>query len=323
MKTIVKRISFITLLCLLLGVPARAGDTDRIVAFVNDDIITLSELNNLFTPFQERIDGYYKGADKAKVTADAKADLLNKLIDKMLVEQEAKKEGIAVSDTEVMDTVRGMLTQRNMTMEQLTQELAKEGSDLDSYRRDIREQLTRMRLIRKDIRPKATVSDEEIGAYYSTHLKEYEGKEAVRIKQILLVVDKKMDAAAKAQQRARADEVLKRLQVGESFEALAAQYSQGAEAASGGDIGFIEKGLMYPEVEKVAFALETDKISGIIESPAGLHIIKVVDRRGAGTKPLEAVREEITEKLMEGKMSHEFEKWLQELRDKSHIKVQL
>jgi len=80
---------------------------------------------------------------------------------------------------------------------------------------------------------------------------------------------------------------------------------------------------MLPEVEKVAYSLDKDSISNLIESPVGFHIIKVIDRRGAGVKPIETVREEIKSRLEDEKIEKKFDSWVSELRAKSLVEIKL
>ncbi len=313
----------VMLSALMFYLPVRAEVVDRIVAFVGDDIITLHELNAAFEPFSRRINDTYKGADKERVVADARHAMLNRMIDTLLIEQEAKKSGIAVSDEEVMASIQEMLDGKKITMEEFKKSLAREGTTLEAYKKEMRNSMIRMRLLRREVRSKITVSNEEIGEYYSLHRDDYEGNEAVRIKQILLIFPKNMDRNTKSKLYADATDILKRLKAGESFDQLAAQYSQGPAASSGGDLGFVEKGAILPEVEKAAFLLDKDAISDIIESPVGYHIIKVTDRRGAGSKSIETVRQEIKTKLENEKMDKKYESWIGELRTKYLVEIKL
>ena len=282
---------------IFFSIPAYAEIMERIVAVVNGDIITLSELNNAFQPYGKKIEESYKGPDKDKIIAENKLSMLNKLIDNYLIDQESKKSGIVANDDEVMATINDMLSKRNMKMDDLTYELAKENSSIEAYKKEIKDHLLRMKLLRREIKARVAISDEEIGDYYIKHREAYEGKEAVWIRQILILFPKNHDEKIKAKLRAEIDAIHKRLQDGESFEMLAVKYSQGPAAETGGDIGFIEKGSMLPAVESVAFGLKKDEISKVIESPLGFHIIKAVDKRGAGIKPIQSVREEIKSKI--------------------------
>jgi parvulin-like peptidyl-prolyl isomerase len=179
--------------------------------------------------------------------------------------------------------------------------------------------MMRTRLMRREIKSKVMISDQEIGEYYNRHRDEYEGKEAVRIKQILLLIPKNADEETKAGIRNEAQQILNRAASGEPFDLLAMKYSQGPEAQQGGDIGFIEKGVIIPEVEKAAFSLPLEQISNVIESSLGFHIIKVIDKRGAGLKKIESVREEIKTKLEDEKLEKKYDEWISAVRKKSFI----
>jgi peptidyl-prolyl cis-trans isomerase SurA len=311
------------LAAIFVSVVAQAAVGDRIVAVVNDEVITLSELNNAFEPYQARFEASYQGPDREKARTETRQLLLNRMIDGLLMEQESRKTGIAIRNDELEDAITDIRKQRNLSPEELNKALEKDGITPDAFRKDVRNQLIRMKLIRRDIKSRVAVTDEEIGEYYRKHREDYEGKEAVRIKQILIPLPKEEDPAAKEKLRAEAETIQKKLVNGESFDQLSARYSRGPEAASGGDIGYIEKGMIHSEVEEAAFSLPVHQISGVIESSVGFHIIQVIDRRGAGLKAIGSVREEIREKIDREKLEKKYGEWIAELRKKSHIEIKL
>jgi peptidyl-prolyl cis-trans isomerase SurA len=322
-----KKICLTTILAigLMCGVVA-AEVTDRIVAVVNDEVITLTELNRAFEPYAKNIDASYKGNDKEAVIKQNKTVFLHRLIDQMLIEHEAQKAGAglaAIKDEEVMTVLKDMLDKNNMSMETYSKKLAADGNTLDAVKKEIKGQLLRMRLLRREVQSKIMVTDEELGDYYDKHRQDYEGKEAVRIKQILLPApagaDKTMRENAKEQARQLRERILK----GEPFEQLAAQYSKGPAAAQGGDIGFVERGVILPDVEKAAFALPVGQISDVIESEMGFHIIGVVDKRGAGLKPMPMVRDEIKAKIEDEKLAKKYDEWIESVRKRSFIDIRL
>jgi parvulin-like peptidyl-prolyl isomerase len=314
---------FVIITGIFIYVSAYGEIIDRIVAIVNGDSITLSELNNAFEPYRKKIDDSYTGPDKEKIIESNRMAMLKKMIDNILIGQEAKKSGIAISDNEVTEMINDMLSRRRIKVEDLQSELAKENSTMETYRKEVKEHLLRMRLLRREVRSRITVSEEEIGDYYLKNREAYEGKEAVRIKQILILYPNNPDEKIKANLWKQIDAIHKRLLSGEPFEQLAMQYSQGPGAAAGGDIGYIEKGAMLPAVETAAFRLKMDEISEVIKSSVGFHIIKVVDKRGAGIKPINSVRDEIKAKIEEEKADKKYDEWIQELRSKSLIDIKL
>jgi parvulin-like peptidyl-prolyl isomerase len=310
---------------ILLCAPAGAEVVDRIIAVVNDDIITLYEFNAAFEPYLKNIENTYKGNDKETVIKQTRSAFLQRLIDNILIEQEGKKSGtgIIVKDEEVMDVIRDIMTKQKLSMQDFLKNLAKEGNSLDSVKKEIRTQMMRARLLRREIKSKVIVTDEEIGEYYNKNRQDYEGKETVRIKQLLLLIPPNADSAAIAKVRTGAMQLHKRVMAGESFDLLIVKYSQGPAAAQGGDVGFVGRGTIIPEVEKVAFSLPVGQISEVIESSVGFHIIQVVDKKGAGLKPITAVREEIKTKIEDEKLDKKFEEWIASIRAKAHIEVKL
>jgi peptidyl-prolyl cis-trans isomerase SurA len=306
---------------LLMANLSYAEVVDRIVAVVNDEIITLSDLNNVFDPYRKKIEEAYRGEERDSIITESRMALLNKLIDAALIDQEAKRNKISVGEEELMTTIKDILARRNVSLEDFMKGLSAEGKSLETYKKDMREQMIRMQMIRKEIKSKVIVTDEEIGEYYRTHRTDYEGREAVRVKQIFLAFPKDADEATMEKLKKDADDIVIRLKNGEPFDALTAYYSQGP---AGGDLGFIEKGMMaLPEVEKAAFDMEVGRVSGVIQSRAGFHIIMVVDKKGGGLKSIEIVRGEIQSNIEEQKLAKKFEEWLDALRKKSHIEIKL
>jgi peptidyl-prolyl cis-trans isomerase SurA len=308
---------------MFLCVSAQAAVADRIVAVVNGEVITLFELNKAVEPYQAGIVASTMGADREKLLAESRQNLLNRMIDDLLMDQQARRAGLTVSDDEVSNAFKDILTRRNLSQADFRKVLDREGITMDAYRKGVRDQIMRMKLVQREIKSKVAISDEEIGEYYRKHREDYEGTEAVRVRQIFLPLPKEEDPALKAKVQAEMGEIHKRLLNGEPFEQLSAQFSQGPAAAMGGDIGFMEKGMILPEVEEVAFNLPVQQLSGVIESSVGFHIIQVTDRRGAGFKPIESVRAEIRERLDMEKMEKKFQEWLDTLRGKSHIEIKL
>lgn len=315
-----------TLLSLLMSAIVHGEVADRIVAVVNDEIITQTELNRAFEPFLKNIDATYKGPERDAVVLQNKEAFLQQMINQILIEQAARKAGPAIAtvkDEELMDVIRDMLAKNKVSLEEYTKRLEEEGNSLDAVKKEIKSQMLRMRLLRREVQSKIMITDEEIGSYYDKHRQDYEGREAVRIKQIFLTAPKDANRPTRQSAKEQVAELRDRILQGESFDAIAAQYSQGPAAAQGGDIGYVEKGVILPEVEKAAFSLPPGKLSDVIETELGYHLILVVDQRGAGLKPLSVVRNEIKAKIEEEKLAKKFEEWIGELRKKSFIDVRL
>ncbi len=321
-----KVISFIVVAVSIVSSLALAEVVDRIVAVVNDDIITLSELNRAFEPYAKRIEATYTKPDKESVLKGNKEALLQEMVNQLLIEQTAKKAGAdfsTVKEEDVTGVVNDMLVKHKVTLEEFQRRLEAEGSSLENLKKEIKGQILRMRLLRREVQSRIVITDEEIGAYYQEHRDAYEGKEAARIRQIFLPAAADAPATQRQQARELAQQIRERVIQGESFEQLCAQYSGGPAANQGGDVGFVERGVILPPVEKAAFALPIGKLSDVIETDIGYHLIVVTDRRGGGVKPIDEVRHEIKARIEEDKIAKKYEEWIQELRKKSYIDIRL
>ncbi|MCK9230491.1 MAG: peptidylprolyl isomerase [Syntrophales bacterium] len=316
---------FLLVALLILLVSPLYAHTDRVVAVVNNDIITLEELNRHFAPFLQRIEADPRTREDESVMQEGRRLILDRMIRELLMKQEAERLNIVVRDDDVDSYIEETLTESAMTRRDLLTELSRENSSFEEYRESVRRDIMKARLIGREIRAKVHISEEDIGAYYREHRDLYEGKGAVRIQQIFTEVPRGSDDDAREELKARAEAIHEQLMAGggESFDTLARQYAQGARARTGGDMGFIEKGTILPEVESVAFALGRGEVSGVIESPAGFHIIRVLDKRGSGLKPLEEVRQEIIDTIGEKRMEERFQEWLEDLKEKSYVDVRL
>jgi len=226
-----------------------------------------------------------------------------------------------MKDDDVMSTIRGMLASQNMTMEQFEARLAKGGMTFEQYKERTKEQLLKTRILKFEVNYRVSISDDEIGEYYRKHRDEYEGKDAVRIKQILVPFPKDADRHQKEKLKEQAELIHKDLIAGGPFNAVAANYAKNPQIVVMGDMGFIEKGTMVTAVDQIAFRMKVNDISPVIESPIGYHIIQVIDKRGEGQKSIESVRNEIKLKLEEEKMEKKFEEWVNGLKKKSLIEI--
>ncbi|HPL62752.1 MAG TPA: peptidylprolyl isomerase [Syntrophales bacterium] len=313
---------FLLLVLAAWSAPAAARPIiDGIAAVVNREVITIRELDDAMAPFLDKIPKTVSKEERAQAVQQARTAILNRLVDQALVQQEGNKLGIVIKEEDVTAYIGGMLERRKITMEKLIEMLAKEGTTLNMLKEEIRNQMLRIRIAQKEIRSKITVSEDEIGDYYALHRSDYEGKDSIKFRQILIPVTKETEAQARRKLKADAETILRRLKAGEAFETLEAEYA--GYSRSAGDLGFVEKGAMLPVMEEAAFKLKVGEFSGIIETPQGLHIIKVIDRRGRGIKPLDDVRAEIKSEIIDDKMQKKIPDWIRELREKSYVDIRI
>ena len=302
--------------------PSWGEIVDRVIAVVNDDVITQYELESTVELTLNRYGQSIPPGERERIAGEARKVLLDRMIDDLLLRQEARRLGITVRDEEITKSIQESLQRRKMSTEDLQQALVKDGSSYEKYREATRGDLIKMRIMQREIRPRISVTTEEIGLFYQEHRDEYEGKLMVRLQMIFLPVPDGGDPAVKEQQRVKAQDILKRIRAGEPFEALANEFTP-ASARTGGDIGYVEKGSLNPALEEVAFGLKPGEMSDVIETPQGLYIIRALDRRGGGSLSAKATREDVEERLYRDKMEKKYTEWQAERRQKAHIDIRL
>ena len=283
---------------------------DRIVAVINDGIITLSELNAAMA-----LDpGVIKNGGRPEKTQSATLDMV---IEQKLVKQASDKTGIDVSEREVDNAVEEVLDQNKLNKEQLGAELEKNGLTYTEYREQIREQIRQVKFIEMKFRSRISVSKEDIEDYYRQNIKEFYGPPSFRIRLILLS-DKD-----KSLQSMRRTAVIEGIEAGEEFKELATQYSEDASSGSGGDLGYLSYGEIDVRLEKVAGELKPGEVRGPVAGPGGIYFIKLEERRPGEPRPLEEIEGLIHKRLFDRTMKEMYSSWLKDIKSSAHIDIRL
>ena len=285
---------------------------DRVVATVNNDVITWSELRKSIALENEALLSGLSHSEKEQKIKEIEKPFLNNLIDVKLQLQEAVRLGLAASPAETNEAINDIKKKFNLTDESLREYLKADGLTLKEYRSRLREQILLSKVIRYEIMDSILVTEKNIDEFYEANKEKYRQDVKVRIRQILFTDTNSLQ---------KAEEVFQRIKKGEDFEKLAADFSEDASKTFGGDLGYVSRGSMVKEIEDVAFSLKVGEVSKPFQSPKGIHIIKIEDRleNAAGEKVREQIKRELFEKAYQSK----FENWLKELREKAYIEINL
>lgn len=173
----------------------------------------------------------------------------------------------------------------------------------------ITEQILVQAFLQKEILDKVQVNDEEIEEYYKENQDKFTEKEQVHLFNILVETEEK------------AQEILKELKTGKDFTEVAKENSIGPSASQGGDLGYLSKGTIIPEIEEAVFALEVEELSQVVKTDFGFHVLKITDKKPETIKTLEEVKEDIIQILLPTKQKEAFENLLEELKSKVEIQI--
>lgn len=322
-----KTFSILIFLIVIFAVPAaKAAERqllDQVIAVVNDEAITQSELDVYLRPYYEQMRKEMPREEQfAQAVNDARKKLLDQMIEDHLVFQQAKTQKIEIDETEIDDQL-GTFKKRFKDDKEFEDALNRDGLTVKDLREKIRRQEMIRRLQDMEIRSKVVVSPREVEEYYEKNSGEFSQREQLKVRTLTL---KKSD---EAREKGMMDETAKnkietlrgRLIKGEKFETIAKENSEDAQAANGGLGDWIERGTMISEIDDVIFALKKGDMSEIIETPMGYHIFLLEDKRAGYKRTFEEVRDDIFNRIFRKKTEDRFKEWLQQLRRTAYISI--
>lgn len=327
--------------CLTLPVAPMAEDPSTVLVKVNNIPITLSEV-------EEEIDRiiprtlFHRDISPEK-RAGYRDEAIERLIERELQFQESKRQGIKAGKKEINDRIEGIKKRfpSNKEFKDALQRSKLTIKDLDAR---MEKEIMIEKLFKKEVEDKVVVSDEEIKAHYENNIQKYRELEQVRLRHIMIRFDNRSGIAesipktssaqgsaqalpdkerqktrTKEEAKAMAEKLLERIKSGEDFAALAYEYSDDPYRVKGGEIGYIHRGRMIPEIEALAFDAKTGEVKGPLETGQGFYIIKIEDKKQERQLSFDEVRDRIKKELEEKKKEERIKEWLKTLREKAKI----
>jgi peptidyl-prolyl cis-trans isomerase SurA len=299
---------------------AEARIVDRIYAQVNEDIITLSDINRKMEALRIEFEQRLVGEDLEEAIQDAEKTVLDSLIQEKLLVQKAIELGIdADVGPQVASEIQGILKSNNFkSMEELGNALENQGTTLDDFREMIKNQIMASQVIDIFVGSRITLMKSEVEKYYKDHAVDFANPEEVSLSEITITTAAEGSEEA-AENRAR--DLYNRLKQGESFTELAGRYSKGATADEGGNIGsnLLEK--WHPDIVKAISGVESGDISEPQKIKEGYVIYRVDSRKPSAVPLLEEVETKIKERLYMDKYEPELERYVSRLKEEAYIQI--
>ena len=257
--------------------PGAPVTLDRVVAVVNNEALTLYEMNE-----QKRI--LVQQLRESRLQPPSPDVLERQVLDRLITEralmQYAKETGIRVDDTTVERTILRIAQENKMSPDEFRKVLEREGIPYAKYREDVRREITIQRMREREIDSKIFISDAEVDNYLATVNLQAGGESEYMLAHILVRVPEQSSPEQIEQRRARAGEALAKAKSGEDFAQVAATWSDAPDAQQGGSLGWRTPARMPSIFVDAVRAMKKGDVSGVMRSPAGFHIVKLVDERG-------------------------------------------
>ena len=280
---------------------------DRVVLVVNEEVITLTEFLN---------EAKKNGINMEEAGMENK--FLEQIIDKTIVEQEARQTGINVSDEELDFTLKEIKSRYKLNEKEMEKALKKQNMTEESFREQWRFQLLTQKLMEAKVQGNVAVTDQEIKEYYQQTYGDYdEDISEIRIAHIL-ILNSGPDSLQKATKIA--DEA----KAGEDFPKLAKEYSQDSMSAqNGGDLGYFKKGDLVESLEFAVQDVQINEVVGPVESPGGYHIIKVLDKKDSKIGIPQSYSNEIRNTIYSQKAEAMLKEYLTSIKETAYIERKL
>ena len=303
--------------------PVWGEQVDRIVAIVNDEIITLSELEGFRKAFFPQPssggDWLEKELDLVKVQQKA----LDALINDKLIEQEAERQQIAIPDDQIQETIDSIKQDQGLTQDQLEIMLKAQGLTYEKYKIEIKKRLKRTKMVKRAVKSDVEITNENLERYYRTHIQRYTADPSVRISHMLLPLSPNSTSQEEDDVLSLAREIKRRADRGEAFATLTQEYAGQMPEIRTGDLGYFKKGEMIPALEDEAFGLDVNAVGKPVRTQQGVVLIRVTDRKGSQPIPLEDIREKVEADFYTSEVERRYQEWIDKIREKAVIEVKL
>lgn len=293
---------------------------DRVVAVVNDEPITQSELDSLIVPIYEQYRQAYSGQEFMRKMSEVRTNLLSQLIEDRLVAQEAERLGVVVTDEEIQAQINEVKAKFPDETE-FKNFLEEQKISLSKLKERYKDQIAIRKLHQYEIRQKIIVSPKEIEEYYDENLSNFTEKEKLKVKTIMVRKKDPDETGADPAQREVIESIVAELKTGADFSALAKQYSDETHAQEGGELGFVQRGELIDRFDEVLFDVPVGSLSPILETEIGYHVFLVEAKQEKKVKPLAEIKDEIETILFRTKSKERFEQWINELKENAYISI--
>ncbi len=301
----------------VLLAPAVGQVVEEIVAVVNDDVITLSQVKEQFDATVQQLRSALQGAEYEAQYQLLKKDLLNMMITDLLLMQQAKEKNLNVSE-QVKMAVENIKKENNIESDDdLKRGLQQQGLNFDEWIKQLEDNMLKQATIYSEVDRSIVLDDSEIVGYYKAHPQEFTESEEYHVRGVYLASEGKTPEAL-AEARAL---ISGKVQAGEPFNALAKEYSEGPAKEAEGDLGRFRKGELDKALEESVAKLKPGETGDWVETKNGWYLLKLEEKKDSRLRAFEEVKKEVEEKLYTEKKQKKLEEYLKTLREKSYVKI--
>jgi parvulin-like peptidyl-prolyl isomerase len=307
--------AFLVLLVIPVAAAPAAELVEKIVARVNDRLITHSD-------FEKRFAVFLTSPQAGTNPLEARRKLLAEIIDERLLEERAKELAVAATDEEVEVAVERVKRQYNLaTDEEFENALKSSNLTRDDLKRQMRNTITLQKVVGRDISSKLDMSDDTLRLEYERRKEQlYKVAEQAQVSEIVMRFDPD-DPAGRARAAARIEEARAKVAAGTPFADVAKEYSEGNAKERGGALGSVSRGELVTALDAAVFSDPPQEHPPAVLLSSSIHLFHVTDRRAAGYRPFAEVREDLRARIGDDLYDKRYSEYIDKLRREAFIKI--
>lgn len=313
----VKALSLLCLPCILAGAPEVR---EEILVVVNGHIITRRTFQQAVEQETAALYRQFSGKALDDKLKDAREKTLQGLVDNFIIQDKAADLDIKIRDEELRSYVDDIKKQNNFATDADFERALKGslGYGLQAYMDRAKTDMQKQEVLRREVYSKIAIEDQELKAYYLDHKEDYKQPPRFRIRE--LVLPKGVTPEEQEATKALVAKIQAELKKGTPFEALVKEYSTSTSRSTGGDLGWLAKGVLRANLEEASLALKPEEVSPSLETDKNVYLIQLLEAQLDALKPFADVRASILAKLQEPKAQNAIENYLNGLRIRTNIR---
>ena len=313
----IRGLALLAIPCILAGAPEVR---EEILVVVNGHIISRRVFQQAVEQETATLYRQFTGKALDEKLKDAREKTLQGMVDNYIIQDKAADLGIQVRDEDIRNYVEDIKKQNNFATDADFERALKGslGYGLQAYMVRSKSDMQKQEVLRREVYSKIAIEDQELKAYYLDHKEDYRQPPRFRIRE--LVLTKGATPEEQEAVKAKIAEIQAELAKGTAFEAVVKEHSVSTSRSTGGDLGWLPKGILHANIEAAALALKPDAISAPLETDKNVYFVQLIEAQLDNTKPFADVRAQILEKLQEPKAQNAIENYLNGLRIRTNVR---
>lgn len=293
---------------------------NRVVAIVDEEVITLHELNDKMKEMTGMSDQEMRTKDMEKYI-ETRKKVLEYLIDEKITQKKIRELKIEISQEQIDNAVENIKRNNQLTQEDLLGELKKEGLTYEKFREGIRKDIERATLINYEVRSKIIIREEQTVSYYEENKDQFITEGKVHLACIFLIPANQSDEDENSELAQIGHDIIMKIKSGEEFGEMAKKFSRGPGSAEGGDVGWYKLDQLDKQLMVTINGLSEGEVSDLIKRDKGYQIVKLIKKEEKKTKSYEEAKDAIYDILFKNEINKRYDSWIKNLRANTYIKI--